>query len=144
MIWVLSNTHTHRQDIPRNPRYQPLSLSNPAIPTLRLFNNKYISTCSLQRGSLGIRSSEIWSWHRPRPAVWPGPAGQGPAARAQGGVPAWRPALWPSRSLPSQETAFRADAAPLWGEALQLALIYDLTSCLRSPCPPVLGSPPPS
>lgn len=53
-----------------------------------------------------------------------------------------------SYSLPevslSQETAFPADTEPLWGEALQLALIYDLTDCLRSPCPlppPILGSP---
>lgn len=53
-----------------------------------------------------------------------------------------------SYSLPevslSQETTFPADTEPLWGEALQLVLIYDLTDCLRSPCPlppPILGSP---
>lgn len=136
-------THTHTDRIPRGtPRYQPLSLSNPAIPILRLFKNKNVSTCSLQRGNLGIRGSEIWSRHRPRLAVWPGPAGQGPAARGQGGVPAWLTAPWPSRRLPSQETAFRADTTPLWGEALQLALIYDLTSCLRSLRPPDPGQPP--
>lgn len=54
-----------------------------------------------------------------------------------------RPPSWPSRSLRSQETAFRADAEPLSGETLQLALIYDLTNSLRSHCPPhpILGSP---
>lgn len=84
---------------------------------------------SLKSGGLGVRRPEVWSWRRPRLAVWPGPLGQAPAARSQGGVPAWQTATVAFPKSPSQETAFRADTAHLWGEALQLALIYDLTNC---------------
>lgn len=53
-----------------------------------------------------------------------------------------------SHSLPevslSQETASWVDIGPLWREVLPLALIDDLTDCLRSPClspPTILHSP---
>lgn len=73
--------------------------------------------CSLKVYVGDIKRSEVWSWHRPRPAVWPGAVGQASAASSQGGVPCGRQPLQPSRSLLSQETAFRADTASVGGSS---------------------------